>query len=95
MMPKPDWQGAYDGWQFCLKQPLADEQRQQVYANLARTCIRLGRIDEARQWLAKLTDNGQTSMRRLLERKITEQSTATGSAQTNSPAIVAPDAVAK
>jgi tetratricopeptide (TPR) repeat protein len=95
MMPKPDWQGAYDGWQFCLKQPLDDQQRQQVYANLARTCIRLGRIDEARQWLAKLTDNGQTSMRHLLERKIDQQSKTTGSSQTNSPAIVTPDAVAK
>jgi tetratricopeptide (TPR) repeat protein len=95
MMPKPDWQGAYNGWQFCLNQPLDDQQRQLVYANLARTCIRLGRIDEARQWLAKLTDNGQASIRRSLEKKIAEQSAAGNSAHTNSPAIVTPDAVGK
>ena len=94
MMPKPDWQGAYDGWQFCLKQSLDDGQRQHVYANLARTCIRLGRIDEAKQWLAKLTDSGQVSIRRSLERKI-EEATAASLAPTNSPATVAPDAVSK
>jgi len=94
MMPKPDWQGAYDGWQFCLKQPLDDQQRQHVYANLARTCVRLGRIDEARQWLAKLTDNGQASVRRSLERKI-DQTTAASLAQTNSPSAVAPSEVGK
>jgi pentatricopeptide repeat protein len=95
MMPKPDWQGAYDGWQFCLKQPLDDQQRQLVYGNLARTCIRMGHNDEARQWLAKLTDTGHGSIRHQLERKIAEQSMGTGSARTNSPAIVAPDAVGK
>ncbi len=96
MMPKPDWQGAYDGWQFCLNQPLDDQQRQYVYANLSRTCIRLGRIDEARQWLAKLTDNGQKSfVRRALERKIAEETTAAGSTHTNSPATAAPDAGGK
>lgn len=95
MMPKPDWQGAYDGWQFCLKQPLVDQQRQYVYANLARTCVRMGRNDEARQWLAKLTDTGRASIRRQLERKIAEQSKSAASAQTNSPPIVAPEAVGK
>ena len=95
MMPKPDWQGAYDGWQFCLKQPLTDEHRQYVYSNLARTCIRMGRNEEARQWLAKLTDTGRASIRRQLERKIDQQSAAAASASTNSPAVVAPDAVGK
>jgi tetratricopeptide (TPR) repeat protein len=95
MMPKPNWQGAYDGWQFCLKQPLNNDQRQFVYANLARTCIRLGRTDEARQWTAKLTDQGQASIRRTLERRIAESRMAVGPANTNSPAIVAPDAVGK
>jgi tetratricopeptide (TPR) repeat protein len=84
MMPKPDWQGAYDGWQFCLKQPLTDEQRQLVYANIARTCIRLGRIDEAKQWLAKITDKGQASIRHLLERKIDQQN----SGLTNAPGAI-------
>lgn len=94
MMPKPDWQGAYEGWQFCLQQPLDDQQRQLVYANIARTCIRLGRIDEARQWLVKLTDSGQASVRRSLERKI-EQTTAASLALTNSPSVVAPSEVGK
>jgi tetratricopeptide (TPR) repeat protein len=91
MMPKPDWQGAYDGWQFCLKQPLDDQQRQYVYSNLARTCLRMGRNDEAKLWLARLTDKGRASIRRQLERKLAEQS----SALTNSPVVVAPDAVGK
>jgi tetratricopeptide (TPR) repeat protein len=95
MMPKPDWQGAYDGWQFCLKQPLEDDQRQIVYSNLARTCIRMGRNDEARQWLAKITTGGQLSIRRLLERKMDEQSHAAGSVSTNSTAIATPDPVGK
>src|SRR5580698_32598 len=64
MMPKPNWQGAYDGWQFCLKQPLEDDQRQIVYSNLARTCIRMGRDDEAKQWLAKITNGTQVPIRR-------------------------------
>jgi tetratricopeptide (TPR) repeat protein len=84
MMPKPDWQGAYDGWQFCLKQPLDDQQRQFVYANIARACIRLGRNDEATEWLAKLTGKGQASIRRLLERKIDQQN----SGLTNTPGAV-------
>jgi tetratricopeptide (TPR) repeat protein len=95
MMPKPDWQGAYDGWQFCLKQPLDDGQRQLVYANIARVCVRMGRNDEAKEWVARLTDDRQAPIRRSLEKKIAEQSAATDSAHTNSPALVAPDAVAK
>ena len=90
MMPKPDWQGAYDGWQFCLNQPLDDQQRQLVYANLARVCNRMGRNDEARQWLAKLTDNGQSAVRRAIERKIAEQDKPA-----NATATIAPDAGGK
>jgi len=26
-LPKPDWPGAYEAWQFCLRQPLDDRQR--------------------------------------------------------------------
>jgi len=85
MMPKPDWQGAYDGWQFCLNQPLDDQQRQLVYANLARVCNRMGRNDEARQWLAKLTDNGQSAVRRAIERKIAEQDKPANATTTTAP----------
>jgi pentatricopeptide repeat protein len=95
MMPKPDWQGAYDGWLFCLKQPLEDEQRQIVYSNLARTCIRMGRNDEAKQWLAKITSGGQVNIRRLLERKMDQESKAGGLRQTNSSALAAPSAVGR
>ena len=94
MVPKPDWQEAYAGWQFCLKQPLDEGERQHVYANLARVCNRMGRNDEARQWLSKLTDNGQSSVRRSLERKIVEQATAAGST-TNPPPTATPDSGAK
>ncbi len=53
MVPKPDWNEAYAGWQFCLKQTLDDDQRQFVYAHLARVCVRMGRNDEAMQWVCE------------------------------------------
>jgi tetratricopeptide (TPR) repeat protein len=62
-----DWQQARDAWEFCLRQPLDEAQRQYVYGHLVRVCVRLDRRDEARQWLEKVTGE-QT--RRLLERKL-------------------------
>ncbi len=87
-MPKPDWQEAYVAWKFCLNQSLDNAQRQFVYANLARASIGLARYDEAREWTAKLTNDGQGSVRRALERRIAERSkTAVAPGVTNSPAI--------
>ena len=95
-LPKPDWPGAYEAWQFCLRQPLDDRQREFVCGHLARVCIRLGRIDEARQWAAKLSGTEQASVRRAIERKITESSRTTGgSTTTNLPPIPATDPVEK
>jgi tetratricopeptide (TPR) repeat protein len=85
-MPKPDWQEAYRAWKFCLDQAPTDPQRQYVYANLARASVELGRYDEARQWSAKLTSDGQNGVRRGLERRIAERSKAVGpSVVTNAP----------
>ena len=95
-LPKPDWPGAYEAWQFCLRQPLDDRQREFVCGHLARVCIRLGRIDEARQWAAKLSGTEQASVRRAIERKITESSRTTGgSTTTNLPPNPATDPVEK
>ena len=91
-MPKPDWQEAYNAWQFCLRQSLDDQQRGFVGGHLARVCVRLGRYDEARQWVAKLPSGQQDFVRRAIEQKIAELSKP---AATNSPAMHAPDAGAK
>jgi len=85
-LPKPDWPGAYEAWQFCLRQPLDDRQREFACGHLARVCIRLGRIDEAKQWVSKISTSDQMSVRRLIERKIAELSQKTGgSTTTNLP----------
>lgn len=95
-LPKPDWPGAYEAWQFCLRQPLDDRQRAFVYGHLARVCIRLGRIDEAKQWVTKISGTDQASVRRMLERKIAELSQKSdGSAATNSPPNPAADPAGK
>jgi predicted Zn-dependent protease len=92
-MPKPDWPGAYEAWQFCLRQSLNDREREFVWAQLARVCVRLGRTDEAKQWAAKLTNTEQATVRRAIERKIAEVSQKTGaSTMTNTPAVSPPAA---
>ncbi len=84
-LPKPDWPGAYEAWQYCLRQPLDDRQHAFVCGHLARVCLRLGRIDEAKLWVSKLSGNDQASARRAIERKITELSQKTSeSSPTNS-----------
>ncbi|HUI06772.1 MAG TPA: hypothetical protein VL486_07175 [Verrucomicrobiae bacterium] len=95
-MPQPDWQEAYQAWKSCLDQPLTDEQRQFVYANLARTGLNSGRYDEAEQWTAKLTNDGKGSIRRALERRIAERRKTLGpAAMTNSPTPAATGAGGK
>ncbi|MGD0059219.1 MAG: tetratricopeptide repeat protein [Verrucomicrobiia bacterium] len=95
-LPKPDWPGAYEAWQFCLRQPLDDRQREFVCGHLARVCIRLGRIDEAKQWVSKISTSDQMSVRRLIERKIAELSQKTGgSTTTNLPPNPPTDPAAK
>ncbi|MGD1020458.1 MAG: tetratricopeptide repeat protein [Verrucomicrobiia bacterium] len=81
-LPRPDWPGAYEAWQFCLRQPLDDRQREFVCGHLARVCIRLGRIDEAKLWVAKLSSGEQASVRRAIERKIAELGQKTGGSTT-------------
>ena len=90
-MPKPDWQEAYRAWQFCLNQSLDDRQRGFVCAHLARVCVRLGRYDEAKEWVAKLPAGEQDFVRRAVERKIAELSKTNGAPTTAN----APDAGAK
>ena len=95
-MPKPDWREAYEAWRFCLNQPLNDRQREFVCGNIARVCVRLGRYDEAREWVAKLSSSEQEFVRRAIERKIAELSQPTGAPTApNAPAVPAPDAGAK
>ena len=95
-LPKPDWPGAYEAWQFCLRQPLDDQQRAFVCSHLARVCIRLDRLDEARQWISKLSGNIQASLTRLLERRIDQLShNAVSSPATNTSSSSAPDPARK
>jgi predicted Zn-dependent protease len=95
-LPKPDWPGAYEAWQFCLRQPLDDRQREFVYAYLARVCLRLGRADEAREWAAKISSTDQMATRRVIERRIAELSQKSGgSTSTNLPPGPAMDPVEK
>ena len=92
MMPKPDWPEAYAAWKHCLNQPFNDSQRELVFAHLTRVCIRLGRHDEATEWVGKLASERPGSMRPLLERLIAEGRKAAGkSSETNSPTTAARD----
>jgi len=84
-LPRPDWPAAYEAWQFCLRQPLDDQQRAFVYSHLARVCIRLDRLDEAKVWMTKLTGNDQASVRRALERRIAELSQKTAAFTSTNP----------
>lgn len=72
MVENPNWQQAYDAWQFCLSQPLDDGQRHHVYANLARVCMRMARYDEAGTWLGKMNGEQFQGLRSKLQRKLTE-----------------------
>jgi len=69
---KPDWQQAYAAWQFCLNQQVDEVGRERVYSQLARVCLRWGRLDKARSWLAKITSDDVLPMRRVLERRLAE-----------------------
>lgn len=90
-VPKPDWQEAYKAWRFCLNQPLDGQQREFVCGHLARVCVRLARYDEAKEWVSKLSTREQDSVRRAIERKIAEETSAiSASTATNSPASSAP-----
>jgi tetratricopeptide (TPR) repeat protein len=90
-LPKPDWPSAYEAWQFCLRQNLNNQQRAFVCGHLARVCIRLGRLEEAKRWAAEITGIDQVSVRRLIERKIDELSQKTGESNpTNLPPNPAP-----
>jgi tetratricopeptide (TPR) repeat protein len=95
-LPRPDWPGAYEAWQFCLRQPLNDQQRAFVCGHLARVCIRLERIDEAKQWMSKLSGNDLAIIRRALERRIDQLSRkAATPPATSPPPSSAPDPVEK
>jgi tetratricopeptide (TPR) repeat protein len=91
-VPTPDWPEAYKAWQFCLHQPLDDQNRQFVCAQLARVCIRLAHYDEARQWASNLTTGEQETVRRTIERRIAELTKPAGPpTATNSAPIPVPE----
>jgi tetratricopeptide (TPR) repeat protein len=69
---KPDWQAALAAWQFCLGQPLDEVGRERVYSHLARVCIRSHRYDEAHTWLGKINAGEILPLRRVLERRLAE-----------------------
>jgi tetratricopeptide (TPR) repeat protein len=73
LMKAPDWQEMYAAWKYCLSQPLQAHELQYVYGHLARACIRLERVEEARTWLMKMDAPGFQGLREVLERKLAEQ----------------------
>jgi tetratricopeptide (TPR) repeat protein len=73
LMKDPDWQQMYAAWQYCLAQPLQTNDLQSVYGHLARACMHLNRFDEAKTWLTKMDAPEIQSLRRILERNLSER----------------------
>lgn len=73
LMPSADWSAAYDAWLYCLNQPLEDEARNDIYAQLVRVCLNLGRRDEAQAWLEKMNAPGAQGLRAALQRRLNRE----------------------
>ncbi len=80
MAPDPDWQEAYVAWQFCLDQELDAETRQRTYSHIALVCMKMGRLDEAKQWLEKMDAAEVQGLRSVRERKLAQLLTAQAAA---------------
>lgn len=72
LQKNPDWQEAYAAWQYCLGQPLAPADRQRVYSQLARICLRLNRLEETKSWLAKMDAPEVQGLRETLQRRLSQ-----------------------
>jgi tetratricopeptide (TPR) repeat protein len=70
MVPEADWHQAQAAWEFCLRQPITESTRQNVYAHLARVSIHLENFDQARAWLGRIDSDKLLSIRKALERKL-------------------------
>jgi len=70
LWPKADWREALAAWQYCLKVAPTELERQRVCSNIARVYIKLGRVDEARVWLNKITVGELQSLRQVLIRRL-------------------------
>jgi len=80
LMRQPDWEEAHAAWRFCLGIPTEEAERQFTYGRLSRISMRLGRYDEAHQWLEQMTVDEVSSMRDVLRRKLTDLQAAAGDA---------------
>jgi len=72
LWPKADWNEALDAWQYCLKVAPTELDRQRVCSNIARVYLKLGRVDEARKWLDKITAEELQSLRQALARRLAQ-----------------------
>jgi tetratricopeptide (TPR) repeat protein len=73
LMRHPDWDEAHAAWLYCLGLPTEEAERQFNYGRLSRVCMHLGRVDEAQQWIDRMTDGQVSSMREALRHKLTAQ----------------------
>ncbi len=67
---KADWNEALAAWEYCRQHAPTELERQRVYCQLARVCLKLGRQDEARAWLEKVNVGELQSQRELLVRRL-------------------------
>jgi tetratricopeptide (TPR) repeat protein len=72
LMKAPDWQEMYAAWKYCLDQPLQTNDRQRVYSYLARACMHLDRLEEAKTWLMKMDAPEVQALRQTLERRLAQ-----------------------
>jgi tetratricopeptide (TPR) repeat protein len=70
MWKKADWQEAAEAWQFCVNAAPSEVERQRAYGYVARADIRLGRYDDARAALDKITLPELRSVRDLIARQL-------------------------
>jgi Flp pilus assembly protein TadD len=82
----PDWAEAYNAWSYCLNQALTEADRQTVYGNLARVCMRLERLAEARMWIDKMTLAEMHQVRSSLDRKLTRLAATAGAGNVSAAA---------
>ena len=72
LIPRADWEGARAAWSYCLPLTSNEVQRERVCGYLARICMRLGRSEEARQWLAQMIEPEIRPLRTALEKKLND-----------------------
>jgi tetratricopeptide (TPR) repeat protein len=82
----PRWKEALAAWQYALKQARDDVEREGVYVHLARIELASGQPDEAKKYLAKITNSMYAAIRDRLARNVASPANSRLPGATNSPA---------